>query len=82
MPSMTICSVTLEELENIKTSTTKDADIKYAARAVLRDLDEHPDRYTIIVFTNSMLAPINEKDLPITNDTKILACALSIAETE
>ena len=82
MPSMTICSVTLEELENIKTSTTKDADIKYAARAILRDLDEHPERYSIIVFTNSMLAPINEKDLPITNDTKILACALSIAQNE
>jgi len=34
-----ISSITLEELENIKTSTSKDPDIKYAARKLLHYLD-------------------------------------------
>lgn len=75
-----ISSITLEELENIKTSTNRDSDIKYSARRVLRKLDEYPWLYTPIVYTESMLSPITEKNLPITNDTKILACALSFVE--
>jgi hypothetical protein len=31
-----ISSITLEELENIKTSTNRDNDIKYSARVILR----------------------------------------------
>ena len=31
-----VSSVTLDELENIKTSSNKDADIKYSARKLLR----------------------------------------------
>lgn len=71
-----ISSITLEELENIKTSTYRDADIKYAARVLLRALDAHDGDYQLIVFRENMLAPIIAKDLPITNDTKILATAL------
>lgn len=72
-----ISSITLEELENIKTSTNRDSDIKYSARVLLRELDAHMKEYDLIVFTNSMLEPIIAKDLPITNDTKILACAIN-----
>ncbi len=72
-----ISSITLEELENIKTSTNRDNDIKYSARVILRQLDAKPFLYQTITFTNSMLDPIITKDLPITNDTKILACALA-----
>lgn len=72
-----ISSISLEELENIKTSTSRDNEVKYAARAVLRELDAHVGLYSVIIFTNSMLNPIIEKDLPVTNDTKILACAVS-----
>ena len=71
-----ISSITLEELENIKTSTTRDADIKYAARKLLHSLDEHRGEYDIHIFTQTMLNPIVEKDLPITNDMKILATAI------
>ena len=31
-----ISSITLEELENIKTSTNRDNDVKYSARVILR----------------------------------------------
>lgn len=71
-----ISSITLEELENIKTSSTRDADIKYTARKLLHCLDENRDKYDIHIFTESMLNPIKEKDLSISNDMKILATAI------
>jgi hypothetical protein len=72
-----ISSITLEELENIKTSTNRDNDVKYSARVLLRALDAHMGEYKLVIFTNTMLEPIIAKDLPITNDTKILSCALA-----
>ena len=75
-----ISSVSLEELEHIKTSTNKDNDIKYAAREILRKLDEYPQIYKPVIYNETMLDPILAKNLPVTNDTKILACALSLTE--
>ncbi len=72
-----ISSITLKELEEIKTSFNRDANIKYAARRLLHDLDEHPEKYEVVIYHESMMNPIIEKDLPITNDMKILASALS-----
>ena len=71
-----ISSIALEELENIKTSSTKDADTKYIARKLLHSLDENRDKYDIHIFKESMLNPIKEKDLSISNDMKILATAI------
>ena len=71
-----ISSITLEELENIKVSTNRDEDIKYAARKLLHSLDENRDKYVIHIFTDVMLKPIKDKDLPISNDMKILATAV------
>lgn len=71
-----ISSVTLEELENIKNSLTRDADIKYAARKLIQSLDENEDKYDVHIFKESMLLPIKEKDLSINNDMKILATAI------
>lgn len=76
-----ISSITLEELENIKTSTTKDADVKYAARKLLHVLNEHMGDYDIHIFTEDMLKPIKDKNLSITNDTKILATAFDYNTT-
>jgi predicted ribonuclease YlaK len=70
-----ISSITLEELENIKNSTTRDPDIKYAARQLLHFLD-NASNCTIHIFKESMLNPIKEKDLSINNDMKILATAI------
>ena len=40
-----ISSITLEELENIKTAANKDADVKYAARKLTHILDTHMGEY-------------------------------------
>ena len=73
-----ISSITLNELENIKTSTNKDPEVKYQARQLLRLLDKNTEQYSCVVFKQSMLKPFIEKDLEITNDLKILACAYSL----
>ena len=70
-----ISSITLQELENIKSSGRKDLETKHNARLILNYLDTH-DNYTIHIFTNSMLQPIEEMDLEISNDMKILASAI------
>lgn len=71
-----ISSITLKELENIKTSANKDPEIKFAARRLLASLDEHQGAYDVHIFTMNMLEPIIEKDLLINDDAKILACAI------
>lgn len=76
-----ISSITLNELEGIKTSNTKSEDVKYAARKLLHILDENSDDYDLVLFKNAMLQPIEEADLSITNDSKILACAKAYAAT-
>ena len=75
-----ISSITLNELESIKTATNKDADVKYAARRLLHLLDEHHSFYDVLIFTIDMLEPITEKSLAITEDTKILASAINFAK--
>ena len=76
-----ISSITLNELENIKTSANKDADIKYAARRLLHLLNEHPDAYEVHIFNMNMLDPIAKQALAITDDTKILATAIDYDRT-
>lgn len=71
-----ISSITLEELESIKNSSTKDLDIKYKARKLLHSLNENIGKYDIHIYKESMLNPIKEKDLSISNDMKILATAI------
>ena len=77
-----ISSVTLNELEGIKTSATKDPDTKYAARKILHLLDENPDKYIVTIFTEKMLKPIAKRALTITNDTMILATAIDVSKNE
>lgn len=75
-----ISSITLEELENIKSSNTKDLDNKFAVRQLIRQLDGHIGEYEVCVFKESMLNPIHEEDLMISNDMKILATAINYSE--
>ena len=77
-----ISSITLDELENIKTSSNKDQEVKYAARKLLHMLDENIEKVHIIIYKEKMLAPILDADLSVTNDTKILACAIDYAKAE
>lgn len=72
-----ISSITLEELEHIKTAANKDANIKFAARRVVRALDSHINEYDVEIYSESKDKPLNKAGIFINNDAKILACALS-----
>ena len=72
-----ISSITLEELEHIKTAANKDADIKYAARKLTHILDTHMGEYDVEIFSEGKEKPIAKAGVFINNDAKILACALS-----
>lgn len=77
-----ISSITLTELEEIKTSSVKDAEIKYAARHLLHMLNDNPNKYTVWIYDDTMLKPIVKKNLPINNDMKILASAIDYDKRE
>lgn len=69
-----ISSVTLEELEHIKTSKNKDDEVKYLARKALHLLDERMDSYECIVYDSHIEDIINNMSIEITPDSKIVAC--------
>ena len=78
---LVITSITLEELEHIKSSGSKDADVKFAARKVLNDLDDHYGSFEIIIYNDSYGERMVKDGLSLTNDTKIIACARHFATT-
>lgn len=73
-----ISNITLQELEDIKTSCNKDEETKYNARQVLHLLDENIyDKWEVIIHNEE-----DEKDysLPNTNDSKIIIDACKCFE--
>ena len=71
-----ISSISLQELEDIKTANNKDAEVKYSARKLLHTLNDNPEAYDIYVFKEDMLEPFVEKGFThINNDLRILSCA-------
>lgn len=79
--NVVITSITLKELERIKTSANKDANIKYAARQLLHLLDENPDAYECYIYRPQMNQWLEKYDLEINDDAKILAAAYDYANT-
>ena len=77
--TLVISSITLEELENIKTSGNKDPDIKYAARKVLTDMDEHYGAFEIVLYNDSYGDMMMRDGISLSNDAKIIACARHFA---
>lgn len=75
-----ISSITLNELEDIKTSGRKDEETKYNARKLLHLLEENEDKYTILLYTTEIDKIITEFSLPLTNDSKIIASAYSLKQ--
>lgn len=69
-----LSSVTLQELENIKTSANKDSETKYRARVAVRALKDNPD-VEIIVVNRDDYKCLEDKGLENTNDNLIIACA-------
>lgn len=71
-----ISSITIQELEDIKSSNRKDEKVKYLARQVVRSLTEHEGEYDLHIFETYMLDPIYGKgDFDVNNDLRILATA-------
>ena len=77
--TLVISSIALEELENIKTSGNKDPDIKYAARKVLTDMDEHYGAFEIVLYNDSYGDMMMRDGISLSNDAKIIACARHFA---
>ena len=76
--NIVISTITLQELEHIKSSADKDPAIRAATRQILRSLREHPKAYEVMIYNNEdeVLEPIRQNKLPINNDTRILASAI------
>jgi hypothetical protein len=71
-----ISSITLHELENIKTSRNKDFEVKVAARHVLHKLFENRGKYQIVIYQPEDLELLGDNHFDITDDIKILSGAL------
>lgn len=71
-----LSSVTLEELEKIKTSSRHNEAVKYKARKILHLLDEKSDEYKVVIYTTAMENIINEKNIEVSPDTKIISCCV------
>lgn len=74
-----ISSITLSELEHIKTSANKDQSVKYAARQLLHKLNNNLNKWTCLIYTTEDLKILERMQYEVTNDTKILASAYSQA---
>lgn len=70
-----LSSVTLQELEDIKTNRNKTEEIKYAARAAVRFLENNTEKYRIIMYDLTSQCDFNEYGLEDTPDNRILRCA-------
>lgn len=75
--NIVISTITLGELENIKTSSHKDVDIKFAARKLIHLLEENNNQYEIIPYLEHYGDYVKEFEL--TPDMKILASAIAYA---
>lgn len=75
-----ISSVTLEELENIKTSKTKTEETRYKARKIVHILDENRDKYDVIIYDSNIEQILNDVGIEDNNDNKICACASHIRD--
>lgn len=72
-----ISSITLKELENIKTSNYKDQSVKFKTRKILRLLAEKEETYEVINYENSWSDLLcNYSVLSDNNDSKIILTAI------
>lgn len=68
-----LSSITLQELENIKTSAHKDAETKYKARRLSRLLAEHEDRYRVFAYDINVKYTLQLLGVEDNNDSRIIA---------
>ena len=72
--SFAISSVSIEELERIKSDKYKSDDVKRRARDATRWLLDNIGSYTVVLCTNSVIQSLRDKSLPDTPDNRIIAC--------
>lgn len=77
-----ISSITLEELEHIKSSIHKDNDLKNSVRLVTRLLSTCSSDYEVIPYKKRYSWKIAWHGHKITNDMKILSCAIKYKNCE
>lgn len=78
-----ISSITLKEIEGIKTSSTKDADIKYKARKLGKLLKSKEEKYEIIPYNLTWDQEIAEMPyLPLNDDSRIIYTAYNLSAME
>ena len=77
-----ISSVSLHELENIKTSKTKIEEIRYKAREVTRILEHNTDSYVVVTVNSTILEYLDTEKLEHTPDNLICACAKYVQMVE
>lgn len=70
-----ISQITLQEIEDIKSSRAKDGDVKYKARQVSKLLDINENKYEVVKFNTNLLSYLESKNLPTTHDNIIVASA-------
>lgn len=76
-----ISSITLRELENIKTSSYKDSHTKFQARKLLQLLNKYADKYNLVHYQKEWDALIYESSvLDTTNDACIIISAKMLQE--
>lgn len=70
-----IAQKTLEEIENIKVSNSKDGEVKYKARQISRLLDKHNGDYDVVLYSPKIKEILESYFLSETPDNIILASA-------
>ena len=73
-----ISQKTLEEIEDIKNNSRKDADIKYRARKVAHLLVENENKYDVVPYASQVYKELEKRGLEATPDNIIVASASSI----
>lgn len=77
-----IAQKTLEEIEYIKTSSTKDTEIKFKARRVAHLLDEKFGSYNVVPYSEDVQTVLSDYGLETTPDNIILASARYYSDNE
>lgn len=76
-----ISSITLEELEKLKTSNTIVEDLRMQVRHTLNLIDTNQDVVHYIIYEQNLMEPFKSYSGDWNNDLKIIACAKSFLDT-
>lgn len=70
-----LSSVSINELEEIKTNRNKTEDVRYSARKAVRFLNRYPEKYGVVVYDNLIRSKYLDTGLDESHDVQIIKCA-------